>query len=881
MIARPSPPILVKASVWLVVSAVIGVLAALASSTAERSYSEQRFHAATDRATHELETQVKSYEHGLRGMRSAIIPTGVDGLTLAGFRAILASRDPATEFPGLLGFGFMKRVSPADLPAYVERMRSDGRPEFHLITLQEHPGDLYVVQYLEPVAANPGATGFDSASDPPVARAIAEASQEGKAAISAPVTLLQAPDMPNHGFVLVLPVYDSYPPLSTPALRADATRGVVFAPLNISDVLSGFSTSHPDLALHLTDIDDSGTRTSVFDTDTGASSVSGMHDVRRLTVFGRTWEATYTPTSAFVGELNLVPPGVAVAIALLLGGRATYVRYRDLTSVARLRASEAQVREANGALESTVRARTADLTRARETLASILERAPNAILVCDVEGRIRMANHQVEALFGYSAEELLGQAVEVLVPEPLRPGHRTKAAGFASDTAHGSTMRGDAFLGRHKDGHSIPVAIGLNSLDTAEGRLVVADIIDVTEQRRHQEALTESVQAAEAANRAKSSFLANMSHEIRTPLNAILGLGQLLERTRLEPQQRETVHKIRVSGQILLTLINDILDLSKIESGELNLEVVPFSLGDVLDEVAGLLDDQASARGTRLTFDPIPSAVPNGLIGDPFRLRQILLNLLTNALKFTEAGEVGLAVRLVSQPEPASVQLRFEVRDTGIGMTPEVLGRLFVPFTQADQSTTRRFGGTGLGLSIVKELTDAMAGSVAAESRPGVGSTFSVELPFRVQATRSTPTDTAAQAPAARPDGGWLAGVRALVVDDNDINLEVAAHLLETEGAVVSTGTNGADALAWLRDPAHRVDVVLMDVQMPVMDGNETVRRIRSEPALAGLPVVALTAGALQSEREQSLRAGMDDYLTKPLDLRQVVEVVLRLVHHP
>jgi two-component system sensor histidine kinase/response regulator len=554
------------------------------------------------------------------------------------------------------------------------------------------------------------------------------------------------------------------------------------------------------------------------------------------------------------------------------GAHTDITEYRRLQTDAASRAQE---------LEEKVRERTAQLEAAKSDLEArerflrtVTDTLPGRVSYWNRDLRCEFANLACRSGFRCSAEEVRGRDVRELLGEEdfLRQEPHLRAALAGEPQRLERTVPRPGEDPAHTWTQIVPDRHG----DAVQGLLML--VSDVTplkraEQRLHQlnAELALARDQAEAANRAKSEFLANMSHEIRTPMNVVLGLTGLLLRDSKRPEQAERLRKVDDAARHLLSIINDILDLSKIEAGRLELEQTHFALAVVLDHVHSLIAEAAAAKGLSIEIDA--GDVPLWLKGDPMRLSQALLNFASNAVKFTERGVITLRTRLVSEAGDALL-VRFEVQDTGVGIAPEQQQRLFETFQQADASTTRRFGGTGLGLAITRRLALLMGGVAGVESELGRGSTFW----FTARLERGRDVGAfAGPAPAGIRAEMMLrerhAGARVLVAEDHAVNREVAIAQLQSVGLKVDTACDGQEAVD--KVAAQDYDLVLMDMQMPRLDGLAATRAIRALPGRGRLPILALTANAFAENRMQCLAAGMNDFVAKPVDLDRLCATLL------
>ena len=587
----------------------------------------------------------------------------------------------------------------------------------------------------------------------------------------------------------------------------------------------------------------------------------------------------------------------------VLGGRyqAVVVSHTDISDIHQ--ATE-ELEQHRLHLEDMVQQRTAELARANQDLArrtleiaDLYDHAPCGYHSLAEDGTILKANVTELQMLGYEAGEFVGRRmVEFLTPDSQRrfqeQFRKFRQAG---------TVRGFELDFVCKDGSVRPFLVDADLVTDADGRFLMtrSTMVDNSERQARdrqiasmQEALAQRTAAAEAATRAKSAFLANMSHEIRTPMNAIIGFTHLLRRDpSLTPVQTERLKKIDAAAAHLLRVINDILDISKIEADKLVLEAVDFDLQDVLANAASMVQQRIQDKGLELHIQADPLA--GRLHGDAVRLGQGILNYLANAVKFTEHGRVVLSARVLEASD-AEVLLRFEVTDTGIGIAPENISRLFHTFEQADSSTTRRFGGTGLGLAITRRLARMMGGDAGASSTEGVGSTFWMTVRLaRVPAAAPAPSEAVLPAsPAWVPAMVQAAPgateqtlqrlyghVRLLLVEDEPINREVALLVLGDIGWTIDTAANGQEAVDLVRRNDYAL--VLMDMQMPVMDGLQATRLIRGMPGRARLPIIAMTANAFGEHRDACLAAGMNDFVMKPVDADHLFAILLHWLQGP
>jgi PAS domain S-box-containing protein len=502
----------------------------------------------------------------------------------------------------------------------------------------------------------------------------------------------------------------------------------------------------------------------------------------------------------------------------------------------------------------------------------VAQSASDAIISADCAGTVVYCNESAERMFGYPAGSMAGMPLTSLMAPSLRQAHQQSLGRFVSTGQSRIIGKTTEVVGRRRDGAEFPVELSLATWKTKEGVFFTGILRDVTNRKKAEEALRQTKEAADAASVAKSQFVANISHELRTPMNAVLGMLELALGEEPGPAVRDYLQTAKESADALLVLLNDILDFSRIEAGKLSLHVVPFRLRAMLDETMKALAVQAHEKGLELTCD-VPGDVPDSVCGDPSRLRQVLVNLIGNGIKFTREGEVSVSLRVLSQTLEEA-ELVLAVADTGIGISADDQRRVFEPFTQADSSRTRPYGGTGLGLAISTSLIGMMGGRLWVESRPGEGSTFS----FTVR-LRSSP-DTGFAPPAPPPRIEHLRGLRVLVVDDNATSRRILSTMLAAWSMQPEAAGDARTALTMLQEAAEEAarpfSLVVLDEIMPGEDGLTLAEWIRQDPRLAGAALLTLSSAGRFTGTQRREQLGIAAHLEKPVSQSELLRAIGR-----
>jgi PAS domain S-box-containing protein len=825
--------------VWL--SLLVGALMYMGAARTVDDGARQRFDAIALGTQARLGTVIKSYTEVLRAL-SALFQADGQPVTRQQFHRYVQGLGMAEHFPAIGNVNYAAWVRDDQRDAFVEAVRADrsldpaGYPGFTIKPSGRRAG-YTVLTYLEPLVAEK--FGVDLSANPAVVHALEESRDTGGISASGQPVQVSLPT-PHIALGMRLPVYrGGVAPASVGERRAAylGTVGIGFsvpalvrgalgersaAPVAMA-LYAGAGTARPggELAIDAHDRllygEDSAHQERVHDRD------AWFEVVLPVDFNGSLWKARFAARKA---DLRYGFDRYFPWLALACGFGGTLLIYSLFLKLYWSR---------RAAIEQ------------RTLLDTVLDNLDAVVYMKDRDGRYSYVNAKTAGMLGRPVGQVLGRRDRDLMPQQQADllWERDKLV-FARAARRASQVAFTRADGAVRQLWSVKVPM----MGEGEVAAVLCVSTDVTE-------LHQLKAQADAANKAKSDFLSNMSHEIRTPLNSIVGMTWLALKSVSDPRQRDYLEKIHHSGQHLLGIVNHILDFSKIEAGRLELELLDFTLDTLMRNVCAQLGEEAAAQGLALECEVAPE-LARPLRGDPLRLEQVLLNFTSNAIKFSARGSVKVSARALHGFGPDTL-VRFEVQDGGIGIDRADLDRLFTPFHQADPSTTRRYGGTGLGLAISKQLAELMGGEVGVESEPGKGSTFW----FTARLANGAQGAAGGAAPPPAQAGQLLAGVAVLLVEDNEFSQQVGRELLEAALATVVVANNGAEALDLMRQ--QRFDCVLMDVQMPVMDGYEATRRIRNDPQLRDAIVIAMTANAGVDDRARCVAVGMNEFVTKPI----------------
>ena len=792
------------------------------------------------------------YERGLVGARGAVLAVGPNELTREKFRRYVASRNLIKEFPGASGFGFIRRVPEASLANFLSEMQKEGWPDFKVRNLNTNTNEIMVVQYIEPEVSNIQALGLNMASDPARRLAAIESEKNNSATLTSKLTLVQGN---MTGLLMMLPVFDISDNKATIINGNGTATGWVYIPMYLHEVMKG--------------IEDNGLLSIEIDDITPPKQVNKLYSVRTSEIYqsgkisknidiknyGRTWQYTLKPTEKLVKSLNHNSPVTVTLISFL-----TQLLLIAITILI---------------IENKKQHKLAHKDKVQ--LAAIVEGSVDAIIGKRIDGTVTSWNHAAEKMFGYSRQEAVGKTLaSLIIPEEMFE----EELRILGRLAMGQTIPHFETIRQRKDGQRIYVSAAVAPIRNELGVIIGASktVRDITRQKEAENEIFKlnanletqveertadlhvALEAAKQASRSKAEFLANMSHEIRNPMNAVLGLAYLAEKQTKEPETLELIKKLTLAGRTLLGIINDILDFSKIEEGRLELESAEFSLDSIFDNLSTIMGATVGEKPIELVISPPPANI-HYLKGDSLRLEQILINLISNAIKFTEQGHILVTCRVMAD-ESDKLQLRFTVQDTGVGITEKKQATIFQPFTQADSSITRQFGGTGLGLTICKQLVGLMGGEIGLTSSLGHGTEFWFTANFEKSSNLSANTPKATS-------------LNVLIADDSDVALSVLEQTSEQLGWKVKAVNNGDDAIQSMMKQDQIPDVLIVDWKMPGKDGLEVARTVRELTPESKMPIVVMVTAYSREKLIHNKDASMVDIvLAKPVTASALYDAV-------
>jgi len=826
---------------------------------------EQLFEGKAEEIANRIVQRLHDHEQVLLG-GNALFHVKGDRVTRIDWHQYVSALDLRENLPGILGFGYAVWLTPAQKEANIRKVRAEGFPEYDIRPEGERPVYTAIV-WLEPFNwRNQRAFGYDMYSEPVRRRAMDRARDTGKTSITAKVLLVQETELdPQNGMLMYVPSYRRGMPTETVEERRAALRGFVYSPIRMTDYVGNTLGELPsDIAFEIHAGETRSDDNLLFSSRLGESHSlpegyrPAFSTVKTIDAYGVKWQFTFSTLPAFDKELNK-----SKSLTTLLTGILASILLSALAFV--------QARSRRQAF--TIADQMAQQLAAQQKLALHIEQAPLAAIEWDDHFRVTAWNRAAEKIFGYSAEEAIGAHASFILPD-AEQGQTGKSLPelFRNTGGKSATHRNIT-----KDGEIIECDWYNTTLVNKSGTVIgVASLAqDITERLEAEAQIRETMERlqvargeAEQASRAKSEFLANMSHEIRTPMTVFMGAIEHLLQIDTDPDRHRLLEMAEKSARRLRALIDDILDLSRIEAQGVKIEEREFEIRGCVRSAVDLFAISASEKNLRLQANVAPD-VPERVFGDPDRLGQVLINLVGNAIKFTAEGEIRVSVEARGGP------LKFAVADTGIGIPEDKQHLLFQKFSQTDSSFHRRYGGSGLGLAISKGLVELMGGEIGVQSRRGEGSVFTFTLPLKPAAGKQIAEPQAETPPElhARKNPS----VRILLAEDDPLVQETVKMILARGGWEAQTAQTGKEALE--RYEKGGFDLILMDLQMPEMDGIEATREIRQREAEEGemrTSIIGLTAHARPEIREKCLNSGMDDVLIKPVQMKDLFAAIDR-----
>tara|TARA_R110001632_G_scaffold72044_2_gene166895 strand:- start:41425 stop:44082 length:2658 start_codon:yes stop_codon:yes gene_type:complete len=878
---------------WLLFPIIIMLIGILISVNAE--YNTQKKQADLIKQTlqsdlikikSDFNERIKFYSYGLTGLHGLITTIGLDNFDFQTMTRYAQNRNFQEEFPGLRGLGFIQKVEQGDLAEFLN-VQKQMRPDkiFNLRQLSPHNDSLFIIRYIEPELNNKSAVGLDIGSETTRRNAAINSAQNNELQISAPITLVQANEKAKQGFLILMPVYDIALIPEEPASRLHHLLGWTYAPVLIDEVINSNSEFPRDVNLSITDVTDPHAENLFYQHQYQNSIDSTLTYSETVPVFGRDWTFTISAQPAYIQRVKtsqdyatffqylistIVVALLSFSVLLIIVRREELQRHQQELHIAK----EKTLTDTNEQLEELVKKRTKEISNANALQNAILENANYSVVATDTKGLITLFNPAAELLLGYEAKDLILKETPALFHLESEVLERTLSVSKALNCEF--TQSVDVFFAKSnrgitdnsdwtyvsKNGDHVPVRLNLTALRNEQNEIIgyLGIAYDLTEQIGKENALATAKESAEKANLAKSEFLANMSHEIRTPLNGIFGTLQLLRDETDEERITQYINLASKSTTTLNELVNDILDVSKLEVGKLDLHNTPVDLPELLTVIESELIVSIQKKSLKFTLEI--NLTQNIWMADELRLKQVLLNILTNAVKFTHRGEINLSICNNNDNGVSIV-----IKDSGIGMNKAAQERLFKRFEQADQSITRQYGGTGLGMPIVLSLVTLMKGEIKVSSTENIGTIVDVFLPLVALDSHDLVKKINVSPEAS------LKVKTVLIAEDNDINQIIINSMLEKSYTDIHTVENGQLAVDFAIN--KHVDVVLMDIQMPVMDGVEACKLIKSSKP--NLPIIAITANIYAEDLARYKEVGFDATIAKPFDKDNLLASITKI----